>query len=123
MAEATERLDASLVDEFRQRLAEARARLLRTVVGTTDELTTLEGREPGAPAEDVNRDVVAAVMSHLEGRERHELDEIHAAQTRLETGGYGICEVCARPIPLARLRAQPVARYCVACQAREEERG
>lgn len=123
MTQATDRLDSSLVNEFRQRLLDARARVLGTVVRTADELSSLEGREPGAPAEDVNREVVADVMSRLEGREKHDLDEIQAAQARLEAGSYGICEQCARPIPLARLRAQPVARYCVACQAREEERG
>jgi len=123
MTRAAERLDASLVGEFRRKLAEARARLLRTVARTGEELATLESHEPGAPAEDVNREVVADVMSRLEGREKHELDEIDAAQARLEAGSFGMCEQCARPIPLARLRAQPVARHCVACQAREEERG
>lgn len=123
MTQATDRLDQSLVNEFRQRLAEARARVLRTVARTADELRSLEAHEPGAPAENVNRELVAGVMSRLEGREKHGLDEIHAAQARLEAGSYGICEQCMRRIPIARLRAQPVARHCVACQAREEERG
>ena len=45
-----------------------------------------------------------------------------AAQARLETGTFGICEGCGRSVPLARLRAMPAARTCVACEAREEER-
>lgn len=43
------------------------------------------------------------------------LAEIDAAQARLERGTYGICVVCGRPIPLARLEARPAAATCVGC--------
>lgn len=115
--------DRSMVDhleEFRHRLEDARRQLLRTVATTDDELATLEVREPGAPAEDAARELSQAVLSRLEGREKHELDEIDAAQARLEAGTFGVCEGCARPLPLARLRALPIARHCVACQAQAE---
>jgi RNA polymerase-binding protein DksA len=65
---------------------------------------------------------VADTLSRLEGRERRQLDEVNAALSRLEAGTYGVCEQCSRPIPLARLRAMPSARYCVECQAIEERR-
>ena len=41
--------------------------------------------------------------------------EVDAALGRLEAGTYGSCEVCARPIAPARLRARPTARTCVGC--------
>jgi DnaK suppressor protein len=110
------------LDEFRRRLATARRELLDRVATTDEELATLEPHQPGAPAEDVSREQVHAVLSRLEGREKHELDEIRAAQARLEAGAYGICEGCAQPIPLGRLRAMPTARYCVRCQDRVEHR-
>ncbi len=109
-----------LVEEFRQRLRDARARLFQTVAGTDAELDTLEVHQPGALAEDAATEVAMDVLARLEGREKHELDEIDAAQSRLEAGTFGVCEECARPIPLARLRAIPTARYCAACQARVE---
>jgi len=114
--------DPSGVEEFRRRLREARARLLAAVTHTDEELATLEGHQPGGPIEDVDQQTVADVLSRLEGRERHDLDEIHAAQARLETGTFGVCELCGRPIDLARLRAIPAARYCLPCQARQEAR-
>ncbi|MEK7363273.1 MAG: TraR/DksA C4-type zinc finger protein, partial [candidate division NC10 bacterium] len=86
------------------------------------ELQTLEAHQPGAPAEDVPRESVAPLLSRLSVQEKRELDEVYAAQARLETGTFGICEGCGRPVPLARLRAMPAARTCVACEAREEER-
>ena len=106
--------------EFRGLLYEARQRLLRTVVVTDDELASLSAHEPGALVEDSARGATADLLARLEGRERHELDEIHAAQARLETGSFGVCEVCGGAIPLPRLRAVPWARHCFDCQARDE---
>ena len=45
--------------------------------------------------------------------ERKLLDEIHKALERIEDGTFGICEGTGKPIPKARLKAQPWARYCV----------
>jgi DnaK suppressor protein len=115
-------LNAALVEEFRRRLREMRGRLHRTAATTDEELQTLEAHQAGAPAEDVARESVTTLLSRLSGQEKRELDEVYAAQARLETGTFGICEGCGRPIPLARLRALPTTRTCVACQAREEER-
>jgi DnaK suppressor protein len=115
-------LDADRSSEFRGRLREARRELLRTVVVTDDELASLSAHEPGALVEDSARGAMADLLARLEGRERHELDEIHAAQARLETGSFGVCEDCGGTIPLTRLRAVPWARHCLGCQARDERR-
>jgi RNA polymerase-binding protein DksA len=109
-----------MVAEFRRRLAEARARLLRTVAAADDELAALEAHPAGALTEDAGRDTMAALTARLTGREKHELDEIEAARARLESGAFGICERCGEAIPLDRLRAVPFTRYCRACQAGEE---
>lgn len=45
--------------------------------------------------------------------ERKMLTEIDDALQRIENGTYGVCEATAKPIPKARLRARPWARYCV----------
>lgn len=54
--------------------------------------------------------------------ERKLLDEIHGALERIEDGTFGICEGTDKPIPKARLKAQPWARYCVE-YARKVEQG
>jgi DnaK suppressor protein len=110
----------TLVEEVRTRLAEARRAVYATVATTDDELATLEAHQAGSPSEDVATEMASAILSRLEGLEKHALDEIDAAQARLAAGTYGACETCRRPIPLERLRAVPAARYCVACQRREE---
>ena len=46
------------------------------------------------------------------GAERR-LEDLDAAELRREEGTYGVCEVCGRRIPLARLEVRPTARTCV----------
>jgi DnaK suppressor protein len=117
---ARSEITRTLVDEFQARLAQARRDICATVTTTDEELTTLEAHQAGSLSEDVGTETVTAILSRLEGRDRHALDEIDAAQARLAAGTYGVCERCVRAIPLERLRAIPTARYCVACQDREE---
>jgi DnaK suppressor protein len=113
-------MTAYLMEEFRQRLRDARRRVFRTVATTDEELATLEAHQAGGLGEDAVTELASAVLSRLEGREKHELDEIDAAQARLEAGTFGVCEGCHHSIPLARLRARPTARLCVSCQSHEE---
>jgi DnaK suppressor protein len=120
MTTSTPRKRPRLPADFRQQLTAMRRSLARTVATTDEELATLEAPQPGEFAEGAATSVIGDLLSRLDGRERHELDEIDAAQRRLEAGVFGVCEGCHRAIPLARLRAVPTARRCATCQAREE---
>lgn len=120
MATLTRRKRESMIDEFRQQLAAMRASLARTLVTTDEELAAVEVQQRGEIAEGATAAVVGDLLCRLDGRERHELDEVDEAQRRLEAGVFGVCEGCHRTIPLKRLRAVPTARLCATCQAREE---
>lgn len=50
-----------------------------------------------------------------------ELGEIQAALRRLDSDGYGHCEVCGKAIPDERLEAKPWARFCIVHQAEAEK--
>jgi sigma-B regulation protein RsbU (phosphoserine phosphatase) len=41
------------------------------------------------------------------------LQEVEAALNRLETGSYGICELCHEPVEDLHLRMDPLARVCL----------
>jgi RNA polymerase-binding protein DksA len=54
---------------------------------------------------------------------RHDLlTQIQHAIERIDSGTYGICENCGKPIPKARLKAIPMATLDADCKAREERR-
>lgn len=53
-------------------------------------------------------------------RDAAEIQRIDAALQRLRDGGYGTCEDCGEEISPQRLRAEPEALRCAACQMRFE---
>lgn len=50
-------------------------------------------------------------LSALEKR----LSDVNKALSLIETGGYGLCEVCGKKISDERLEANPSARTCEVC--------
>lgn len=44
------------------------------------------------------------------------IKKIDGALKRIETGEYGICKECKKPISEARLNFLPYAEYCIECQ-------
>ena len=63
---------------------------------------------------------VAEVDSAQQRRDLDELREVEAALHRLDVGSYGDCADCGEPIALQRLRVQPAAQRCAACQTARE---
>lgn len=44
------------------------------------------------------------------------LQNINSALQKMEKGKYGICEKCAKEIPIERLKVSPEARFCLSCK-------
>lgn len=59
---------------------------------------------------------------NLASTERELLYLIDDALIKIDSGEYGICEMCEKPISKKRLRAIPYAKYCLKCQAEEEKK-
>lgn len=72
------------------------------------------------PADRATAESDRAFTLRLRDRERRLIRKIRAALQRIEDGTYGICEECGEDISLARLKARPVTRLCIACKARQE---
>src|SRR5438094_8051116 len=62
---------------------------------------------------DSGSEEVASQLAELESRE---LAQIERAVNKLKQGKYGLCEGCARKIPVARLNVLPYSTTCVECQ-------
>ena len=58
--------------------------------------------------------------SRMRERERGLLNKIEKSLERIEQGTYGECESCGEEIGLKRLRARPVADFCIACKDEQE---
>jgi DnaK suppressor protein len=49
------------------------------------------------------------------------LYHIDMALERIESGTFGLCDMCKNPINRERLEAVPHARLCIGCKAKEEK--
>jgi DnaK suppressor protein len=75
-----------------------------------------DGLDVAHSLEEVEMD--AGLIERCEDR----LMAIDDAFKRLERGRYGICEKCREEIPIERLKAMPLAAYCIDCQKKLNER-
>jgi DnaK suppressor protein len=56
----------------------------------------------------------------LRDRDRRLIGKVKEALARLETGTFGTCTACGKPISAARLRARPVTDQCIDCKTAAE---
>lgn len=114
-------------DKARQLLTAERTRLERLRNGidgvgdasqedSTSELSTVDQHPADVGSETFERTKDLSVQEEIDGR----LDDLARALEKLDSGTYGTCEVCGKPIPDERLEALPGARYCVEHQAAQE---
>lgn len=86
------------------------ARLDEIVEGshlTTDD----DEHDPEGATASVERAQTSALLREA----RRDLDELVEADRRLDTGNYGRCEQCGRPISPERLEVLPATRRCITC--------
>jgi RNA polymerase-binding transcription factor DksA len=108
-------------------LAARKQQLSREVHDKVEESRTLStDTAPGEVVDgvDVSQSAVLAEVDRAEAeRDMTELALIEAAERRLADGTYGYCIDCGVAIPVSRLRANPAAARCTACQTQAETRG
>ena len=124
------RLTTAEKEHFKQMLLEKRREILRNVnviegetlkksrLDATGDLSSMPIHMADIGTDNYEQEFALGLMDS----ERKLLREIDDAMGRLEQGIYGICEGTSKPIPKARLEAQPWARYCVE-YARKLEQG
>lgn len=114
-------LTAEDIEQFKQMLLDKRKEIVGNVSEMQDEALKKSrldatGDLSSMPIHmaDVGSDTFEQEFAlELMDSERKLLEEIDAALQRIEENRYGICEGTGKPIPKARLKAQPWARYCV----------
>jgi RNA polymerase-binding transcription factor len=109
---------ARALEERREQLA---AEIRREAARARDETWSEVAGEVHDRADESLADLVADLDSAEVSRDLAEVRELDAARARIADGSYGVCADCGADIPLARLRAQPAALRCVACQERHEK--
>ena len=114
------------------RLAEVKDRLLERKnllwLEVKEQLKSSIGdgyQEMLATARDEEDQATVSLMAEtsltLLGPKRQELEAIEEALQRLETGSYGLCEVCGQHIEPRRLEIMPETPLCRGCMSQREK--
>jgi DnaK suppressor protein len=104
-------------------LVRRRDALRSALAGDLSLLRELHGETTGDVVDaalDTAQDEISSQLAEVESRE---LAHIENALARMKAGEYGVCEVCAKKIPMARLDALPYATMCIECQREIERSG
>jgi RNA polymerase-binding transcription factor DksA len=102
-------------DETRRRIAELNRDFSAVVTSAR------EGSAGNDDEHDPEGATVAYERQHLAaliGQAREHLTAIDAALRKVESGRYGICDICGGPIGAERLAARPAALTCIRCARR-----
>ena len=111
-------------DAAHARLESEREATLRRLDGLTGEFDEVVAASRDTNADDEHDPEGATIafersqLATLVRQVRAHVAEIDAAIERLETGTYGICEVCGQAVAPARLEARPAARTCIRCASK-----
>lgn len=122
-------LSPTVLAELQEQLG-AHHQHLEAEIGGLRRTEGVGGKQEDDPSTEVRGDqgeasveIEAWAIAHQEEFNlREQLAEVEHALSKFALGTYGRCEQCGQPIPLARLRAFPEARYDVVHQAEVEQR-
>lgn len=118
--------DGEEIAEVRDELSSERDRLRAVIAQAEVELAELmtEGSDGAGrdPADVGSSNFERDQRLSLYNNQRRLLDQTEQALRLLDTGAYGYCENCGKPIGKMRLQAFPRATMCVTCKQRQERR-
>jgi DnaK suppressor protein len=100
-------------EAYRRNLVEKRRDFL-SGLGTKFDTIARLGRVAEEDQAQISHDEFVSL--HLNSLDYAQLRLVEEALDRLDSGAYGTCQCCERPIAAKRLNALPWARYCVECQ-------
>jgi len=112
-----------LLMDKRKDLMDEMGGLMKEQVGSTPKETSGDLSSHAYHMADQGTDAMEREMAFMfaskSGRLVYHIEE---ALRRIETGDYGLCAQCHKPISATRLKAVPHARLCIKCKESEEGR-
>ncbi len=116
------------LEALRSSLTAERERLDKEIAGLDADLSeSLEDSSEESPYDQHMAETAGVTLDReidltLEENARARIAQIDRALRKLDTGGYGNCDACGKPIGEDRLKIAPFATLCIDCK-RLEDRG
>ena len=109
----------AIIESIRERLMRQKQQLLSesgTTLNTMPSNVTFPDLSDQASAE-IDRNFTIRLLE----REQKLLKKIDGTLEKIDSGNYGLCEVCGEEIGVGRLHARPVTSMCIDCKTEQEE--
>jgi len=115
-------LKESEIAQFKKRLQQMRAEVMRVLEGTKKEVTLPDEAKGYSQhsADGGTDDFVKTINLEVTNKEFSLLRQIDRALEKIEEGTYGVCDLSGEEIPLKRLEALPYATMTVKAQEKFE---
>jgi DnaK suppressor protein len=107
------------IDYFRDLLNQRLKDLLNQADDTVSGMTDQRENFPD-PTDRASLEADRNFMLRIRDRENKLIKKIKKALDRIETGTFGVCELCGEEISIERLKARPVTTQCIDCKTKEE---
>lgn len=114
-------MDDAKREQFRGMLQEEMRMLLEDAGKTVSEMTADTTNFPD-PNDRATQESDRSFELRIRDRERKLINKIREALERIESGTFGICEMCEEEIGDARLKARPVTTLCIDCKMEQERK-
>ena len=112
-------MDSEKLAYFRTVLDEEMKQLLQEAGKTVSEMTSDTTNFPD-PTDRATQESDRSFELRIRDRERKLINKITEALERIDSGIFGVCELCEEEIGEARLRARPVTTLCIDCKMEQE---
>ena len=109
-------MQESELSYFKEILQSRKAQINKNISGVNDELEQLNSLELNDEGDHAAVNNNSMVESAIVQQQKQELQEIDITLSKIESGDYGICEMCEDDIGFQRLKVKPHAIYCIDCR-------
>lgn len=107
------------IDYFRDLLNQRLKDLLNQADDTVSGMTDQRENFPD-PTDRASLEADRNFMLRIRDRENKLIKKIKKALDRIDSGTFGVCELCGEDISIERLKARPVTTQCIDCKTKEE---
>ena len=114
-------MDEQELSQFKKQLESMKVDINSDVEKTLTEMTSQTGNIPD-PNDRATMEPDRSFELRIRGRERKLMEKVDEALARIEDGTYGICAGCGEEIAVKRLQARPVAKFCIDCKTKQEQK-
>lgn len=114
-------MDEQELSQFKKQLESMKVDINSDVEKTLTEMTSQTGNIPD-PNDRATMESDRSFELRIRGRERKLMEKVDEALARIEGGTYGICAGCGEEIAVKRLQARPVAKFCIDCKTKQEQK-